>query len=241
MATTTYCALWDHARGRKRDLQPDHCHLYSTCWTSHPDYSVLQLHSPWESPLGFSDLWRISVPLSLEDVSLLTWLPELKSADGYWLLIVLGESFTMHRRQPLPKNSRLLPFRPIWDIDHSVICVGGRISNSSLSPIQWSLMEGIQSPSWSSSLNISIWCMLVLKYGHVRKPTIDKTYICLFVCLTVKAGRLEPVVWFDHWSLYRSPLSFHCQMWLSSSKLERSQFELCGSQGWIEGTPRPPF
>ena len=32
-----------------------------------------------------------------------------------------------------PKNSRLLPFHPIWDKDHSVIRVGGRINNSILS------------------------------------------------------------------------------------------------------------
>ena len=33
----------------------------------------------------------------------------------------------------LPKNSRLLPFRPFWDKDLSVLRVGGRLSNSELS------------------------------------------------------------------------------------------------------------
>ena len=64
--------------------------------------------------------------------------PELKSAEDYWLMIVQRESFpkerdALEKGQPLPKNSRLLPFRPIWDKDHSVIRVGGRISYSSLS------------------------------------------------------------------------------------------------------------
>jgi len=31
------------------------------------------------------------------------------------------------------------------------------------------------------------------KYAHVRKPVIVKSYVCLFISLSVKAVHLEPV------------------------------------------------
>ena len=34
---------------------------------------------------------------------------------------------------------------------------------------------------------------LLIKYGHVRKPTIVKSYVCVFVSLTVNAVHLELV------------------------------------------------
>ena len=33
----------------------------------------------------------------------------------------------------------------------------------------------------------------MLKLGHIRKPTIIKSYVCVFVSMTVKAVHLEPV------------------------------------------------
>ena len=34
---------------------------------------------------------------------------------------------------------------------------------------------------------------VLVKYGHVCKPTVVKTYICVFVSLTVKAVHLDPL------------------------------------------------
>ena len=196
--------------------------------------------------------------------------PELNSAECYWLMHVQKEAFpkernALEKERPLPKNSRLLPFRPIWDKERSVIRVGGRMSNSSLTYSQSHpvildgkhritklivLSEHLRlmhaGPTLLlSSLNqrfhivgarktvrfITRQCITCkrhsikpqdqllgqlpservslaapfeksgvdyagpfqIKYGHVRKPTVIKTYICLFVCLTVKAVHLELV------------------------------------------------
>ena len=34
---------------------------------------------------------------------------------------------------------------------------------------------------------------VLIKYGHVRKPTIVKAWICVFISFSVKAVHLEPV------------------------------------------------
>lgn len=195
---------------------------------------------------------------------------ELTAAENYWLRVIQRESFPteldqLRRGLPLPKNSRLLHFRPLWDKDLSVLRVGGRLSNSELSFSQSHpvILEGrhpvtkllIQSEhvrlmhAGASLLQASlsqrfhivgarravrlvtrqcITCRrhtvkpqgqllgqlpservspatpfertgvdyagpFLTKYGKVRKPTVVKTYICLFVCLAVKAIHLELV------------------------------------------------
>jgi hypothetical protein len=62
---------------------------------------------------------------------------ELSKAEDFWVAVIQRESFlkeidAIKQGEPLPKNSKLLPLRFIWDSDRSVICVGGRMSNSSL-------------------------------------------------------------------------------------------------------------
>lgn len=197
-------------------------------------------------------------------------LPELSYAENYWMMTIQKESFpkelkALENGLPLPKKSGLLPFRPIWDKDRSVIRVGGRMSNSTFSYSQSHpvilngkhpvtkliiLSEHLRlmhaGPTLLlSSLNrrfhiirarktvrfVVRQCIICkrqsikpqdqllgqlptervslatpfeksgvdyagpfqIKYGHVRKPTVIKTYICLFVCLTVKAVHLELV------------------------------------------------
>ena len=44
-----------------------------------------------------------------------------------------------------------------------------------------------------STVGIDFAGPLLCKRGNLRKPTLIKTYICLFVCLTTKAVHLEPV------------------------------------------------
>ena len=34
---------------------------------------------------------------------------------------------------------------------------------------------------------------LVVKYGHVQRPTLTKAYVCVFVSVSIKAVHLEPV------------------------------------------------
>lgn len=54
-----------------------------------------------------------------------------------------------------------------------------------------------------------------IKYGHVRKPTIVKAYICLFVCLSVKAVHLGS----DHRSMFeQSPPNSHEFCWWRSNR-----------------------
>ena len=230
------------------------------------DFTHLKRVTAWI--LRFIDNLRATV--SQRRLSSHLAVSELRSAEEYWLTIAQKESFTkeidaLKKERPLPKTSKLLPFRPTWDKERSVVRVGGRISNSTLSYSQLHpvILDGkhpitkliIRSEHLRlmhagptlllSSLNrkyhiigarktvrsITRQCItcrrhsvkphnqqmgqlpiervtvaapfersgvdyagpFLIKYGHVRKPTIVKTYICLFVCLAVKAVHLELV------------------------------------------------
>ena len=195
---------------------------------------------------------------------------ELSLTEDYWLMITQRENFpseysALKNDKSISRTSRILSLRPIWDRNRSLMRVGGRLSNASLSYDQQHpvILDGkhlitkliITSEHLRlmhagptlllSSLNqrfhiikarrvirsITQQCIVCkrqsihpqpqmlaqlpservsaavpfertgvdyagpfqIKYGYVRKPTVIKTYICLFVCLTVKAIHLEVV------------------------------------------------
>ena len=43
------------------------------------------------------------------------------------------------------------------------------------------------------SVGVDFQCPVLVKKGPSRKPTFNKAYICIFVCLSVKATHLELV------------------------------------------------
>ena len=80
-------------------------------------------------------------PLSERYLSPFLLVTELSSAENDWLMIAQKESLpneynALKNGEPISKSSRLLPFRPIFDENHSIVRVGGRLSNSSLSHSQ---------------------------------------------------------------------------------------------------------
>ena len=76
-------------------------------------------------------------PVSERYLSPFLLVTELSSAENYWLMIAQKEILpneynALKNNQPISNRSRLLPFRLIFDENHSIVRVGGRLSNSSL-------------------------------------------------------------------------------------------------------------
>ena len=42
-----------------------------------------------------------------------------------------------------------------------------------------------------SKVRVDYARLLLIKMGHTRKPTVRKAYVCVFVCMAVKAVHLE--------------------------------------------------
>ena len=62
---------------------------------------------------------------------------EQVAAEDYWMMIIQKKCFpieiiNLKKGQSIAQNSGILPFRPIWDENHFVIHVGGRMINSCL-------------------------------------------------------------------------------------------------------------
>ena len=71
-----------------------------------------------------------------------------------------------------------------------------------------------------------------IKYGSVRKPTIVKGYVCIYVSLSVKAVHLELV---SDLSLYCLFEAVCCSSWQALPSLERPRYQLCWRQSRAEG------
>ena len=65
------------------------------------------------------------------------------------------------------------------------------LQTSFYQPITWSERVSPTPPFEKSGVDYA--GPFQIKYGHVRKPTIIKAYICVFVCLSVEAVHLELV------------------------------------------------
>ena len=61
---------------------------------------------------------------------------------------------------------------------------------------------------------------VLIKYGHVRKATVVKAYISIFVSLAVKAVHIELVNDLNHRCIYCLSQKIHCMPWNTLNYLE---------------------
>ena len=117
------------------------CHLVITApvdpiipITQYSSFGKLKRVTAWV----FRFVKNLRSPVSQRCLSPHLMVTELSTAESYWLMVTQRENFpeecnALKCGQSISRKSRLLPFHPVWDRNNSLIRVGGRLHNSSLS------------------------------------------------------------------------------------------------------------